>query len=181
MTQQTKPITFEYDKAKATQVILWLLHRHGVMDKLKIVKLIFFADREHLARYGRPIIGGNYVAMPHGPVSSELLDYINQMKREEGTPLYLDGNELHSKQPVNEDYLSESEVEVLEEINKKYGNCDPWTLRNITHKLKAYQKNYPDHTHTSVPLSYEDFFLDLDDNSILDIIQEDQEARADLK
>lgn len=181
MSQSTKSISFKYDKAKATQVILWLLHRHGIMDKLRIVKLIFFADREHLARYGRPITGGTYVAMPHGPVSSELLNHINQISCEKNAPFVLDKTKLSPKQLVDEDYLSESDIEILEDTNKKYGSYGPWTLRNMTHDLKAYKKNYPDNAHTSVPLPYEDFFLDLNDDSILDIIREDQEALADIE
>ena len=68
-------ITFDYNQQKAFQVILWFLGRHGErLEKLKLVKLIFFADREHLHRYGRPIVGGRYVAMPLGPVASQCLD-----------------------------------------------------------------------------------------------------------
>jgi uncharacterized phage-associated protein len=180
MNRQTKPIRFKYEKARATQVILWFLLRHGITDKLKLVKMVFFADREHLARYGRPIVGGAYYAMPHGPASSELLDYIENINNEKEPPFIVDKHKLYPHQQFNEDYLSESDIEVLEEIDKKYGKCDSWALRNLTHELKAYKKNYPEGESTSVPLPYEDFFLDLADNGMLEIIREDQETLADL-
>jgi len=181
MNRQTKPIRFKYEEAKATQVILWFLHRHGITDKLKLVKMVFFADREHLARYGRPIVGGAYCAMPYGPVSSELLNHIDKINDEKNPPFVLRGYQLHPQSQFNEDYLSESDVEILEEVDNKYGKCDPFTLSNITHQLKAYKKHCQKNTHTSVPLPYEDFFLDLDDRSILDIIREDQASLADLE
>jgi len=151
------------------------------MDKLKLVKMIFLADRKHLARYGRPIVGGSYYAMPHGPASSELLDHMEKINREKEPPFIVDQYKLYPQAQFNEDYLSESDVEILEQIDNKYGRRDSWVLRNMTHKLEAYKKNYPENAHTSVPLPYEDFFLDLDDDNILDIIREDQEAIAELE
>lgn len=173
-------IHFEYDSAKATQAVLWLLHRHGgAMNKLKLVKLVFFADREHLRQYGRPIVGGDYRAMPHGPVSSELLDVINRTVSDRKGPFVAEGRRVVANAPLDEDVLSESEVEVLEDVDRNYGKHDGLRLRSVTHQLRAWRQNYPEGARTaSVPLPYEDFFLDLDDDRMLDIIREDQEAKA---
>lgn len=182
MSEPPKPIAFRYNSQRATQAILWLLHKHGGgMDKLKLVKLLFYADREHLVRYGRPIIGGDYVAMQHGPVPSQLLNYLNRAAEEADLPFNLQDHHVLAKEVVNEDELSESDIEVLEYINTEYGKYDPITLRNLTHELKAYQSCYPDPTvNTSRPLPYEAFFLDLKDDGILDIVRDNQEAWAEL-
>lgn len=179
MKNPAKPISFPYDRDKATQSILWLLHRHGgSMDKLKLVKLVFYADREHLARYGRPIVGGSYVAMRHGPVSSELLDQINEAVPEASLPFVTQNYHILAQGPVDEDELSESDIKVLEDINSTYGCYDPFTLRNLTHQLRAWKQHYPDpNVNTSYPLPYEAFFLDIKDNGILELVREDQEAR----
>ena len=173
-----KPISFCYNPQKATQAILWLLHKHGGgMDKLKLVKLIYYADREHLALYGRPIIGGTYVAMQNGPVSSELLIHLNKAAKEAGLSFSLQGYQILAKGAVDEDELSESDIEVLEHINSEYGRYDTFTLRDLTHQLKAWRACYPDPTvNTSHPLPYEKFFLDLEDDEILDLIREHQET-----
>ena len=180
--QPMRRICFPYNSERATQVVLWLLHKHGgSIDKLKLVKLAFYADREHLACYGRPIIGGSYKAMPHGPVSSELLDHLDVATPQADLPFTTQGRCVSANQSVNEDKLSESDIEILEKIDNEYGRHDPITLRNMTHELKAYKKNYPDiNANTSNELPYEDFFLDLKDNSILDIISDNQEAWAEL-
>ncbi|HUU17843.1 MAG TPA: Panacea domain-containing protein [Sedimentisphaerales bacterium] len=179
MLGQSKPISFPYESNKATQVILWLLHKHGgTLHRLKLVKLIFYADRKHLALYGRPIVGGSYVAMQHGPVSSELLNYINSATETANMPFINQSLHVLTKAPVDEEYFSESDIQVLQHIDKVYGVHDRFTLRDLTHKLQAWRKNYPNpEENTSYPLPYVDFFDDLRDKGMLEIIIEDQEAR----
>src|SRR5262249_34072379 len=41
------------------------------MNKMKALKLLFFADRYHLRKYGRPVSECEYFAMKNGPVASE--------------------------------------------------------------------------------------------------------------
>src|SRR5437870_12880806 len=41
------------------------------LNKMKALKLLFFADRYHLRKYGRPVTDCAYFAMKHGPVASE--------------------------------------------------------------------------------------------------------------
>jgi uncharacterized phage-associated protein len=165
MDKTPTKIKFAFDTEKAKQVILWILCRNnGSMDKLQLVKLIFFADREHLIKYGRPIVGGSYFAMDHGPVSSELLTLINNsQKKPAAYPFEFRGTfELIAKGSPDDEWLSESDLLVLDEIYQKYGRTDKWKLRDMTHKLKAYKKNEPPRGCSNV-MSYEDFFEDLDE------------------
>ncbi len=172
-------IHFDYVQERAHNAILWLLHQHGGMvNKMKLVKLAFFADLAHIARYGRPIIGGNYVAMPFGPVASPLLDDINGKA---GHPPFSLASkyDVAATAPVNESHLSESDLEVLREINTTYGDMDEFTLSKLTHDYAAWKKNYPGDG-SSYPLPYEDFFLDIpaDRQEMLHIIRDRQDAWA---
>jgi uncharacterized phage-associated protein len=177
-------IKFPFDTNKALQAVLWLLCRNnGAMNKLKLVKLVFLADRAHLVKYGRPIVGGNYFAMDHGPVSSELLNTLNAAKT------------THSKAPIqagpahmikaaespDERYLSESDLTTLDDIYRKFGHLDGFTLRDLTHKLKAYKKNTPQKG-SRHRLPYEDFFEDYPKSkrAMLKIILDEQQAWADF-
>ena len=179
MSGQSKPISFPYNPNKATQAILWLLHRHGgSMDKLKLIKLFFYADREHLARYGRPIVGGHYWAMDLGPVSEQLKNHVDSALPEAGLPFELRGRyEFLAKEPPNEDELSESDMEVLDMTYAQYGHIDSIRLSKMTHGLEVYKKNKPEQGGRK-PISYDDFFLDLHDAGMLEIIREDQEIRG---
>lgn len=175
---------FAYNRKKAIHVLLWFLNKHcGKLNRVKLVKLVFFADREHLAKYGRPIVGGNYYALPYGPVCSELLTDIQDSDSDATLPFENDSHDICSLEShVNEDILSESDIEVLETIEREYGIHDPFKLSDITHELKAYKKNDPEAKGVGrLPLSYEDFFLDLKDTSILELIYDNQEAWAGLE
>jgi uncharacterized phage-associated protein len=68
-----------FNEAKATQAAARLLrNRGGTMSYMKLIKLLYLADREALASWGRPITTGNYVSMDKGPVLSHVLDRINE-------------------------------------------------------------------------------------------------------
>jgi uncharacterized phage-associated protein len=176
-------IKFPFDTNKAIQAVLWLLHRNnGAMDKLTLVKMMFFADREHLVKYGRPVIGGTYYTMEHGPVSSELLDLINSIKNSGNKiPLKLSDHNIKATDSPNANFLSESDVTILDNIYQAYGHLDGFKLRDITHELKAYKKNTPPQGSRS-ELPYEDFFEDYPENErgMLNVILDEQEAWADF-
>lgn len=41
---------------------------------MKALQLVYFADRYHLRKFGRPITNDEYFAMPYGPVASGAKD-----------------------------------------------------------------------------------------------------------
>lgn len=172
-------IQFPYIKERAYNAILWLLHQHsGRLNRLKLMKLVFFVDLEHLSRYGRPVIGGHYVAMEHGPVASEIYTDIKHCRDDmpfKAAYVY----DIVATAPVDEEHLSESDIEILREINSKYGDMDRYAIRDLTHNFKSWRKNYPN-DNSSHPLPYEDFFLDLpaDRQDMLEIIRDRQDAWA---
>ena len=49
----------------------------GSLPLIKLVKLLYLAERLSLQRYGEPITGDKLVSMPHGPVLSMTYDHIN--------------------------------------------------------------------------------------------------------
>ena len=66
-------LTFKYETA--TQALNYLaLKSGGRINKMKALKLIFFSDRYHLRKYGRPITNDEYLAMEYGPVASGVKD-----------------------------------------------------------------------------------------------------------
>lgn len=171
-------VQFKYNQKKATQVVGWFLHKHGgCINKLKLVKLVAFSDREHLFRNGRPIVGGRYCALPLGPVSSEFLDALDAdphefLSRIEGHDL------ISTNEPLNEDILSQSDLEILEDVNNRLGHMDQFALSDSTHEWESWKKNYQKHGQSKMyPLSYEDIFLDAESDDMLNIIKEDQAAK----
>ena len=117
---------------------------------LKLVKLLYLADRESIDRYGEPISHDRIVSMKHGPVLSRTLDLINS--RVEGN----DGaqwdawisprkyNYVSLKKSVTRDHLdqlSDADIEVLSAVWEKFGQMGKWQIRNYTHDhISEWQK-----------------------------------------
>lgn len=174
-------IEFPYDAEKARNATLWLLKRHARLDHIKVLKLILLADLEHLARYGRPIVGGSYYALEHGPVASELYDDLKLgAPGGLGTePVSVGSYIIRATAEPDEDYLSESDLEVLNEIEAKYGTWDSYRLSNFTHSLDAWAKNYKGNN-GAYPIAYEDFLQEKLDENTRSIVEDDQEAERVL-
>ncbi|MEA5139021.1 Panacea domain-containing protein [Arcicella rigui] len=63
---------FKFDREKCTSVLLYITKNLEKADFLRVFKVLYFAEKEHLARFGRPIVGDSYIAMKHGPVPSTI-------------------------------------------------------------------------------------------------------------
>ena len=48
------------------------------MSYLKLIKMLYFLDREALLRWGRPVTTDRYVSMDNGPVVSRIYDLIRR-------------------------------------------------------------------------------------------------------
>ncbi len=64
------PIPFQPEHA--LEVVLYVVKRLRYPTFHSVSKILYFADREHLSRYGSLLTGDNYVAMRLGPVPSAI-------------------------------------------------------------------------------------------------------------
>ena len=61
---------------KLKAVALYIITKFGEVDILRLFKILYFAEREHYAKYGRRIVNDTYFALERGPVPSALYDAI---------------------------------------------------------------------------------------------------------
>ena len=60
-----------YNERRAAEAAAYLLYRAGgTLPVLKLMKLLYLAERLSLQRHGEPLTGDRLVSMPHGPVLS---------------------------------------------------------------------------------------------------------------
>lgn len=69
---------FAVDKEKTVEALLYIACRYGEVGRFHALKTLYFADREHLRRYGRPVTGDRYIAMDNGPVPSYAYNALKQ-------------------------------------------------------------------------------------------------------
>jgi uncharacterized phage-associated protein len=134
-----------FNPEKAVEILLYVAAR--VHNMYAALKIIYFADKEHLSRYGRQLCGESYVAMDYGPVPSGLYDLVKAV-RGDGyclTALSLadsfavDGRLILPKRSPNLDLLSDSDIECLDEALTKYGDLSFDTLKRLGHRDQAFR------------------------------------------
>jgi len=130
-----------FDIHKAAQTAHYFISRAGgEMEILKLVKLIYLADRHSLQKRRIPVVGGSYFSLKHGPVTSEVLDLINDGTRDENSPweLLISDRAQHRVATTNSlaeyDALSASEQQMLEEVWQQFGAQGKWDLVEWTHR-----------------------------------------------
>jgi uncharacterized phage-associated protein len=136
------------DLPKAIQAVGLLLNlEHGErVGILRLMKLLYIADREALAETGRSITGDRYSALDHGPVLSGLY---NIMKDEDARSLEWrkhftrDRYYLKAKGDPGVGQLSRYEVRKLREVADRFSGTDVWDIVKHTHTFAEWKKNEP--------------------------------------
>jgi uncharacterized phage-associated protein len=150
-------LTFEFSSEKLVQAIAFF-STAGVRDltKLKIAKLLYFADKQHLLEHGQPIIGDVYLCMDWGPVPSFALNEMNEAIDSQEVPLATDSDaelfsrvltvrkpffakKAHPRFEVKEgaydpSVFSDSELQVLRHTADVYGRKSACELVDLTHR-----------------------------------------------
>lgn len=114
------------------------------MNYMKLIKLLYLAERTALVRWARPIVFDSYWSLPHGPVLSVTYDRIV----EEPDPTqrsywheFISGPRdyvVHLEREPPNDQLSQAEEELLDSIYTEFGHLDQWQLRDATHELPEW-------------------------------------------
>ncbi|MDZ7704787.1 MAG: Panacea domain-containing protein [Trueperaceae bacterium] len=76
----SQPKTDMFDQEAAVAVVLYVASNVKDPSLHRIFKILYFADRAHLERYGRFIAGDSYVAMKHGPVPKNIYDMLKAVR-----------------------------------------------------------------------------------------------------
>lgn len=172
---------------KSTQALNYFARKKGgQINKLKAVKLIYFADRYHLRKYGRPVIGDDYWAMKLGPVGSVVLNTADlsgtnlepeYLKYAESFLTHPKGDhksqEIISKKDVDLGVFSQTDIEALETAFKEFGDKDQFELATLSHAYPEWSKHREAIVggKKRVKMSYDDFFANprVDGSSIFKI------------
>lgn len=127
-----------FDHLKSVQMIAYLVRKAGgTIEKLKLIKLIYLAERRSFERRGRPMNFDSYSSLPHGPIASSALNGIDhKFIRPEWDALNLAPNkrDVTIQQDVSDDRLSRSDRAILDATWDEFGGMTASKIRNWTHK-----------------------------------------------
>jgi len=164
MTDFTPRIPPWFNVRKASQVVAFFaLREGGSINILKLVKLIYLADRQSLADRERPITGDEFIAMRFGPVNSITYDFAKgaaNERRAEWSEFVGErrGHDITVKDGVTAedlDELSRYEARVLSGIWMRFKDIERFQLAEWTHR---YCPEWRDPGTSSVEISYADVF-----------------------
>ncbi len=172
---------FRFEPLKTTQAAAHLLSLEGkVMDRLRLLKLLYIVDRELLATKGRTLTGDRAIAMNYGPVLSHTY---NLMKGEEQSPEDWNKYICSVKKKLvllgdpGRGELSKREINKLEEVSGRYREISTSGLSAVTHEFAEWIKNFvPD---TSRPIPWRDALAGTESEVKIEIFEQklaEQEA-----
>lgn len=110
------------DILKMKAAVLYVISKCEVIDYFHLFKILYFADKEHYAKYGRRIINDTFVAMENGPVPSQLYNAIKcaigKMSLSSNSPLQEISKSIYSKDEIYSYYITSSESPDMDELSK---------------------------------------------------------------
>ncbi len=133
---------FVFDERKTAHAATWLLRHRGSMPYMKLIKLLYLADRQSLIETGYPLTGDKHFSMDRGPVLSAVLDAIHYgsevWNQYVSGPTGYDVSLALTEETALYD-LSEYDIEVLTHIDETFGHLDQWALVDYTHTLPEWE------------------------------------------
>jgi uncharacterized phage-associated protein len=176
-----------FDEQKATAVAAYFLEQAGgQLEDLKLMKLMYFAEREAIRCRNVGITGDWFYSMQNGPVLSETL---NLMADKEGAGSGPNWNEhiqtpslwhVRLTRPIEFGaVLSIREIEILRAVWADHGRKNKWNLVDLTHAFPEWDKRARDFK-TSILIRRIDILgaLGLDKAAIQSRLAEDRAAIA---
>ncbi|MGO3569672.1 MAG: Panacea domain-containing protein [Serratia grimesii] len=159
-----------FSEEKVAQMAAYLLlKRGGRMAYLKLMKLLYLANRQSMLRHGRMMGEDNLYSMPHGPVMSTTLDLIRGKQVDSGgywysliqtkqhdVALRADPREMDADEVFDE--LSRSDIRILDEVYAQFGHMNRYDLRDMTH-LADVCPEWHDPGRSRTPIDVREIFL----------------------
>jgi uncharacterized phage-associated protein len=151
-------VNARYDERKATQVACFFINKNNnkPINYLKLLKLMYLADREAFRQAGEPITYDSYCSMKNGLLLSKTYNVIK------GESIFGDfwnnfiiKSSIHFVKMIADPgigALCAEELDILEEIYQKFGSWNQWRLVDFTHRLPEYHKTEK----RSIPVQYEE-------------------------
>jgi uncharacterized phage-associated protein len=145
------------------------------ISRLRLLKLLYIADRLAIKRRGRPLLGSKSVAMDHGPLHSDIYDMIKG--EHPSSPRWsrffttIGKRDLRlTREPENLS-LSRSEIDLLNQTAEQYSELNDWQLSELTHEFPEWNAAYSGGT--SRPIELEDIIKAVDRGDDLESIVQD--------
>jgi uncharacterized phage-associated protein len=137
-----------FNALKVAQAAAVVIKEHdGRISRLRLLKLLYIADRESLAETLRPITGDRPVAMDHGPVLTRTYDLIKSQSTESAAwDRYIQQRgpqDLELIEAPGVGLLSRYEIEKLKDVSARHRSMNDFDISMETHGFEEWIRNQP--------------------------------------
>lgn len=140
-------IPFQIERVVQAAAVLLKAEESRRMSRLRLLKLLYIADRERMQECGRPITGDAVAAMDHGPVLSRVY---NLIKGEDiASPEWerfirsVDRRDVVLADDPGVGKLTRKEIEKLHSTATRFEEWNDYDIAIYTHQFQEWQKNVP--------------------------------------
>lgn len=135
----------------------------GTIELVRLVKMLYLAERRSLERFHHPMFGDSYVSMEHGPVVSHAYNLLKDdpaaVPREKPSAVELwglhfvrDGYRIRLQHRVPPSALSRADLQVIQEVHEEWSGTGTW---DMVKKLHSTLEEWQDPGKSSTPISVE--------------------------
>ncbi len=167
-----------FNFGRTLQSSAYLLRLDGKrMSYLRLLKLLYIADREWLAETGESITGDRAFAMKYGPVLTSVYDFIKGHGSKAGLWddfIHTEGYAVELVADPGRDELSKAIVVKLAEVTERYRNLDEFELSELTHGFPEWAKSYQG---SASPIPWQEMLMAQDKPGMVDVVERDEKAR----
>jgi uncharacterized phage-associated protein len=154
------PPLIGFRSQKAAQVCAYFASSGGTVEKLKLIKLVYLAERQFIAEHGHPMLYDELFSLPHGPICSSALNGIDGKLKNHAWANFIvrRGNDVSAAKKFERgdfDQISKAELAVLEKIWARFKDMSASEIRKYTHE------NCPEYTEIErgrIPITYKELF-----------------------
>ncbi len=151
------------------------------MNYMRLLKLLYIAEREMLAEHAQPISGDQVVAMERGPVLSRTYDLI--LGRGDGAAEWArfvrkDHFDAVLTGDPGRGQLSRAILTKLGEITVRYQDKDEWDMVEETHKLEEWRKSFAPGSKSAHPMRWEDALIAQGKGRLIPEVESDERASS---
>ncbi len=141
------PYVFDFRKAlQATAVLVRADSGSAPSSYLRILKLLYIAERRCIEQRGVPISGDRFFALEKGPVNHHVMNLIkNRHDRSAEWFGFIETDQTKIKivrDPGN-GALSQFEIDALQWAVSQYSSMDEWDIVDATHEFPEWKETYP--------------------------------------
>jgi uncharacterized phage-associated protein len=141
-------VPFHIEKVAQASAVLLKHEESRRMGRLRLLKLLYIADRERMQECGRPISGDTVATMDHGPVLSRTYNLIKGADVD--TPAWehyirsVGSRDVMLAEDPGVGKLTRKEIAKLNEVSKRFEDHDDYEIAVYTHGFSEWLKNKPD-------------------------------------